>query len=74
MDRLTCTDADTRRAYSRLLGAQIATEVAVQLNSLDYMAHVLTDYRSMAASAAQLCRKFSRSRTAHRPTVHASTF
>lgn len=74
MDRLTCTDADTRCAYRRLLNAQIATEVATQLQAVDYMAHVLTDYRSEAASAAQLCRKFPRSRTGHRPTTHATGF
>lgn len=74
MYRLTCTDPTTRYAYGRLLNAQIATEVAAQRDSLDYMAHALNGARIVAADAAQLCRMSPRMRTALRPTINATTF
>lgn len=74
MHRLTCTDATTRYAYRRLLSAQIATEVAAQRDSLDYMAHVLNGARIVAANAAQICRTSPKARTTHRPTTHAVAF
>ena len=74
MIRLTCTDADTRRAYSRLLNAQIATQVGGQTGTSSKIAAALDGYRIAAARATAQLRRFPRSRTAHRPTTHASGF
>lgn len=74
MDCMTCTDATTRYAYSRLLKSEIAAEVAKQTNGLDYSATALRGFRVVAANAIHLCRMSSRSRTAHRPTTHAARF
>lgn len=74
MDRLTCTDADTRRAYACLLNAQIAGEVFEQTGSTKRMAHVLLDFRRSAELLIGVLLRYPKSRTAHRPTVHASAF
>ena len=74
MNRLTCTDPTTRYAYRRLINAQIATEVAAQRDSLEYMAHEISRYRIVAGNAAQLCRTSPRARTQQRPTTHAASF
>jgi uncharacterized protein YhbP (UPF0306 family) len=67
--RTTCTDADTRSAYAALLNAQIATQVAGQTRTMGKVATALNDYRGKAARATAQCRRYSKSRTGHRPNV-----
>lgn len=74
MTSLTFTDADTRSAYSRLLNAQIATQVCDQTRTRAQAAATLARYHADAANAIASLRRYPLSRTTHRPTMRAFGF